>query len=168
MGIHQPDDKAEKAPVSIEVNQHSHHAPAQGHPTPTTLRKLPVSASLRTGIFLESESQIGQTQVHIHHITYVLLRLLKLGNDSIIIRHYSYFRGCKWCCASALMQKLTPISFCKSNALPATGLCFLGDFNLITRLILPQGLAGQMISFYSQANLCHQWRHQSVPSLESS
>lgn len=157
MRRHQPDDKAEKATVQMEVNQQSHRDKALSiclHRVPTSrisasLRKHPQYQPLWD---LESswslKSQIGQTQVHVHHITPVLPRFLKLGNDSIIIRHYSYFQGCKWCSASALMQKLTPISFCKSNALPATGLRFLGAFNLITKLILPQGLAGQMISLY--------------------
>lgn len=130
--------------------QSSEHPLAQATPSiSAALRKHPQYQPVWD---LESswslKSQMGQTQVHVHCITHVLPRFLKLGNDSIIIRHYSYFQGSKWCSASALMQKLTPISFCKSNALPATGLRFLGTFNLITKLILPQGLAGQMISFY--------------------
>lgn len=56
---------------------------------------IPVVASGRNGIFHESEVQIGQTQVHVRHVIHVQPRLLKLGNDSIIIHHYSYFRGCK-------------------------------------------------------------------------
>lgn len=45
--------------------------------------------------------------------TLCLPRMLRLRNDSVIRHHHSYFQVCKWCAWPALMQKLTPVSFCK-------------------------------------------------------
>ena len=100
-GRDQLDGKAEKntslnGNKSAELSgQRSQYSLAKGHPHPCDSQKTsPVSASLSTGIFRESEVT-AQTQVHIHHITHVPPRLLKLGNDSTIIHHYSYFQGCE-------------------------------------------------------------------------
>lgn len=82
-----------------------------------TLRETPTKSASPD---LESSStlkwEIRQCHARVRHVIHVQPGLLKLGSDSIIIHHYSYFQGCKWCEAGALMQKLPPISFCKRSA----------------------------------------------------
>lgn len=80
-------------------------------PIPATLRKYLQSQPVwQLASSWNLKTQIGQTQVHAHCVTHVPPRLLKLGNDSMRIQHYSYFQGCKWCGASALMQKLPQLA----------------------------------------------------------
>ena len=116
------DDKAGTAPVrrgqSVEPSgQSSQHLPATGLPNPCNSQKTPpLSANLRTGIFLESEVTNRTSSSARSSCNSCSPRLLKLRDDSVIIHHHSYFQVCKWCGGPALIRKLTPISFCKRSS----------------------------------------------------
>lgn len=86
-------------------------------PVPAVLRKTPPTpASLRTRILLESGVADRTNSSACSLCNSCSAYVAKIGNDSIIVHHCSYLQGCKWCGVPALMQKLTPISFCKRSS----------------------------------------------------